>query len=72
MARTAAPLTPQPAHLTPQEMQGGIDRLRKRIEAVNNFDPTSVTDQYNLPHVKALAASIDDALVRTFGPDTLD
>jgi hypothetical protein len=53
-------------------MQQGIDRLRKRLDEVRAFDPTSVTEQYNIPHVKALAASVDDALVRTFGSDTLD
>jgi hypothetical protein len=68
--------SPQPqsqvAQLTPVTMQQGVDRLRKRLDEVRAFDPTSVTEQYNIPHVKALAASVDDALVRTFGSDTLD
>jgi predicted nucleotide-binding protein len=46
--------------------------LEKRLEDVKGFDPAGVTDQYDIPHVDALAASIDEALVRTFGADTLD
>lgn len=72
MARRTAPPPLHPARLTSQAMQSGIDRLRKRIEEVNQFDPQSVTDQYDIPHVKALSASIDDALVRTFGAESLE
>ena len=35
------------------------------------FEPTSVTDN-NIPHVEALSAAVDEALIRTFGADTLD
>jgi hypothetical protein len=62
----------QLAQLTPVAMQQGIDRLRKRADEVRAFDPTSVSDQNNIQHVKALSASVDEALVRTFGLDTLD
>jgi hypothetical protein len=31
-----------------------------------------VTEQMSIPHVEALSASIEEALVRAFGPDTLD
>lgn len=70
--RTTGPSTPQLARLTLQEMQSGIDRLRKRIEEVRQFNPESVTDQHNIPQIKALSASIDDTLVRTFGADTIE
>jgi predicted nucleotide-binding protein len=50
----------------------GIDRLTKVLDRVKQFDPQSVTEQFNIPHVEQLAAAIDDALVRTFGHDTLD
>jgi hypothetical protein len=53
----------QLAQLTPVAMQQGIDRLRKRVDEVRAFDPTSVTEQNNIPHVKALSASVDEALV---------
>lgn len=70
--RSGTPPAKQPARLSIQELQAGIGRLQKRVAEVNQFDPASVTDQYNIPHVKALSASIDDALARTFGPDSLD
>jgi predicted nucleotide-binding protein len=62
----------QLAQLTLVAMQQGIDRLRKRVDEVRAFEPTSVTEQNNIPHVRALGASVNDALVRTFGSDTLD
>ena len=73
MARQSKPQLPKhPAQLTPQEMKSGIDRLKKCLEAVQSFNPQSVTDQFNTPELDALEASIDEALVRTFGADTLD
>jgi len=72
MARSTTPPPPQAASLPVEQMRQGIDRLRKRLEDVKKFDPTGVIEQYNIPHVEALAASVDEALVRTFGSDTLD
>ena len=66
------PPAKQPATLSPQQLRAGIERLQKRIEEVKAFDPRSVTDQHNFPHVKKLVASIDEALVRTFGAHSLD
>ena len=53
-------------------MRTGIDRLRKRIDEVTRFDPQGVTEQYNNPGLDALAAAIDDCLVRTFGANTTE
>lgn len=72
MARRPAPPPLTAVRLSPADMRAGIDRLRKRIEAVTQFDPNSVTEQFDIPHVEALAASVDDALVRTFGHDTIE
>ncbi len=58
--------------MSPQELQQGIDRLTKRLGDVEALDPTTVIEQHNIPHIEALAASVDEALVRTFGADTLD
>lgn len=66
------PLTKHPAVLTPSQLQAGIDRLGKLVERVSQFDPQSVTEQSNIPHVQQLSATIDDGLVRTFGAETLD
>ena len=65
------PVQPAP-QTTREELERGIDRLRKRLGEVEAFDPTSITEQYNIPHVEALAAAVDEALIRTFGADTLD
>jgi predicted nucleotide-binding protein len=53
-------------------MQAGIIRLRKRIEEVEQFDPQTVTEQYNIPEIDRLKAAVDDSLVRTFGADTVE
>jgi predicted nucleotide-binding protein len=70
--RTRAAPAPQPAQLTPEAMRSGIARLKRRIEEVKQFNPQSVTDQYDNPEVDRLSASIDDALIRTFGINTTD
>lgn len=50
----------------------GAERLRKRVAALEEFDPAAVTEQSNIPEMDSLAASIEDALTRTFGPDTVE
>jgi hypothetical protein len=50
----------------------GIDRLEKVIARIRQFDPQSVTQQYDIPLVDQLSAATDDALVRTFGPETIE
>jgi Predicted nucleotide-binding protein containing TIR-like domain len=73
MARRAAPPpVKRPAELSATQMQFGIDRLTKVLDRVRQFDPRSVTEQSNIPHVKQLSAAIDDALARTFGQDTIE
>lgn len=70
--RPSQPPPPTPAALTAEQMRLGIDRLQRRLEEVKKFDPQSVHEQHNIPHVEALAASVEDALVRTFGTHTTD
>jgi predicted nucleotide-binding protein len=65
------PLQPPP-QVTAAEIQQGLVRLKKRLDEVSAFEPTSVIEQNNIPHVEALAAAVDEALIRTFGADTLD
>jgi predicted nucleotide-binding protein len=60
------------ADLTSTQLQAGIERLTKLVDRVRQFDPRSVVQQYDIPNVEQLSAAIDEALVRTFGPDTLD
>lgn len=61
-----------PQTLTPERIRRGIDLLKKRLVEVEKFDPTSITDQHNIPQVDALSVSIDEALVRIFGSRTDD
>jgi hypothetical protein len=72
MAHSSKPLPKQPANLTSQQITAGIERLKKRLEELQRFDPASVAEQYNIPEMDRLSASIDDALVRTFGADTVE
>ena len=72
MARSSEELPPQPPHLGADRMRLGIELLKRRLGEVESFDPASVTDQHTIPHVEALSASIDEALVRTFGSGTAD
>jgi predicted nucleotide-binding protein len=72
MARRAVPPVKRPAELTCAQLNLGIARLTKLLDRVRQFDPRSVTEQHNIPHVEQLAAAIDDALVRTFGQDTIE
>jgi len=58
--------------MTAEETRQGIVRLRKRLDEMNAFEPTSVTEQNNIPQLEALAAAVDEALIRTFGADSLD
>ena len=71
MARRIIP-PKRPAQLTPDEMRAGVARLRKRLSEVQSFDPTSVQDQFDIPHVKKMSAAIQESLQRTFGADSAD
>jgi len=72
MTRTPKSPAKQLAKLTPDEMRRGIDRLSKLVERVQQFDPQTVIEQYNIPQLGLLSAAIEEGLARTFGPDTLD
>jgi hypothetical protein len=72
MARPSASPSIRPAQLTPTQMHLGIERLNKVIARIEQFEPRTVTDQFNTPALDGLKAAIDDALVQTFSADTLD
>jgi predicted nucleotide-binding protein len=65
------PPPPKTANLTVEEMTRGISRLQKRIADLDAFDPQSVQEGWP-PDVKALEASIAEALAATFGHGTID
>lgn len=66
------PFIPQPAQLSAEEIQRGIIRLTKRLEAVKQFDPASVKERFESAELTKLVASIDEGLISTFGADTTD
>jgi predicted nucleotide-binding protein len=72
MARRSKPETKHQANLDSGQLQAGIVRLTKVLDRVRQFDPQSVIEQYNIPHVEQLSAAIDDALVRTFGAEAVE
>lgn len=71
MARKPPPPPPQ-ASLTPERMRLGIQRLERRIAEVEDFDPDTIRTHEDTSKVQALIASVEGALVQTFGKDTAD
>jgi predicted nucleotide-binding protein len=71
-SRSKTPPPKQPANLTVADMQAGIQRLQKRLDEVKAFDGRSVTAQFEIPHVDKLSAAVEDALMRTFGSESLE
>jgi hypothetical protein len=67
MARSTPP--PQPPALTPERITQGIERLRRRIEELEKFDPKSVKRRW-APETKALEVAIQETLARIFGHNT--
>jgi predicted nucleotide-binding protein len=61
--------SPEAAPLTAVRIKQGIDRLRRRIEELERFDPTSVKERW-APETKAIQAAIDDTLTGIFGQNT--
>lgn len=71
MARSPTP-APQPAKLSRGELERGIRRLEKRLEEVNKFDPKTLDQQDPYGTIRPLTASIETALVDTFGVNTTE
>ena len=59
------------SQLTREQMERGIERLRRRIADVEAFDPDTVTQRWS-PEQKALEKSIDETLTRVFGLNSVD
>ena len=61
---------PQRPQSNPVQTRLSIDRIRKRVGEVEALEPSSL-EKWS-PVVDALQASIDDALTRAFGHDTIE
>ena len=67
------PPPPAPrAELTPRQIEHGIRRLERCIAEVEAFDPQMIQTYDDTSKAKALSASVDGALVQTFGQGTLE
>lgn len=71
MARSPTP-DPQPAKLSRDELERGIRRLEKRLEEVKQFDPQTLDQQDPYSTIRPLSASIETAIVDTFGVNTVE
>jgi predicted nucleotide-binding protein len=72
MARRSPPPANAPKlQLNAAEIEGGIARLTKRREELDQFDPQSLTD-WSSPELNALSTAITRALEKTFGENTSD
>lgn len=71
MARKTIPPQPEPANLNLTEVREAIPKLKKRIQDLDNFDVSSLTDRYD-PRIEALEDKIDDTLVTIFGENTIE
>lgn len=70
--RTTPPPTPQPARLSLLDIQLALPRLERRIEEVEAFSPHSLTKDTAPAAATALQASIEEALVQSFGHNTVE
>jgi predicted nucleotide-binding protein len=69
----AIPSAPLPrADLTPDRMRQGISRLGRCIAIIEAFDPQTIQTPHDTSKAEELSASVDSALVQTFGDDTAD
>jgi hypothetical protein len=65
------PSKPERPDLTVEQKRHCIDRLNKRIEDLQAFDPQTVQKRFP-PKVTALQNAIDEALSAAFGHGTLE
>jgi hypothetical protein len=66
------PPAPQQAVLTPDRMRQGIQRLERCILEVKAFDPETIQTSDDTSRADSVSASVDAALVQTFGQATIE
>lgn len=71
MARKPPTQPSRNAELSIDAMRLGISRLEKRLEEVHAFDPKTIRQRSD-PSIAKIRASVDDALVRTFGNESIE
>lgn len=71
MAKKSAREEPRQANLSTQQMKMAIPKLQRRIDELRSIDVSTILRRGE-PCFVALEQKIDDALVETFGNDTLE
>lgn len=64
--KRSSPAPPEPAKLTVEDMKMGIQRLKKRIEELKQFEVSTV-QRFDDPRIDALTNKIDQTLEEIFG-----
>ena len=70
--RGATPPSPQPAHLSPQQIRAAVPRLEKRLGELQALDVNALTDENEEAVLEDLVRKIDDTLVDIYGTDTIE
>jgi predicted nucleotide-binding protein len=71
MARAPQPAAKIAASLSPEQKKEGIERLLKRAQELEEFDPRSASSSYD-PKVVALSHALDRTLIHIFGASTVE
>jgi predicted nucleotide-binding protein len=71
MAGGRKPEEPRSANLSAEQIRLGIQRIKRRIEEVEAFDPNTVNERF-APEVSALEAGIRETLSKVFGHNTVE
>jgi predicted nucleotide-binding protein len=70
--RTTPPLKPERPFHTVEQKRQDIERLSRRINELEAFDPQSVTKRFSDPKVTEVETIIDQTLAAVFGHGTVD
>src|SRR5687767_4292360 len=70
MGRSQPP-EPQPAALSPEQIETAIPKLKRRIAELEALDPSSVQERGD-PRFEAVEHKIDDTLVEIFGNNAVE
>jgi predicted nucleotide-binding protein len=72
MAKRNSPSGPVRPHHSIDEKRLDVQRLARRLKALEEFNPASVMQRFKDPKVIALEAAIDEALASVFGNGTAE
>ncbi len=72
MARRSTPTKPERPLHTVEEKRRDIERLQRRINQLEAFDPQTVTKRFSDPSVTAIEKAIDETLSAVFGHGTVE